>query len=109
MMATRSYSRNTLDALSVMGQVINLRRKELKMSADALAERVGISRGMLHRIEKGDPKCEIGVVFELASLLGVPLLAQDVPLSSLSDTLSAKIAVLPQSVRKTNREVNNDF
>lgn len=109
MMATRSYSRNTLDALNVMGQVINLRRKELKMSADALAERVGISRGMLHRIEKGDPKCEIGVVFELASLLGVPLLAQDVPLSSLSDTLSAKIAVLPQSVRKTNREVNNDF
>ncbi|MBI6885130.1 helix-turn-helix transcriptional regulator [Pseudomonas putida] len=108
-MATRSYSRNTLDALSVMGQVINLRRKELKMSAGALAERVGISRGMLHRIEKGDPKCEIGVVFELASLLGVPLLAQDVPLSSLSDTLSAKIAVLPQSVRKTNREVNNDF
>lgn len=108
-MATRSYSENTLDALKVMGQLIQLGRKERRISADSLAERAGVSRGLIHRIEKGDPKCEVGVVFEVAALVGVPLLSKDLPLPILSDTLSAKIAVLPQSVRKSDKGVSNDF
>ena len=37
-----------------VGERIKLRRKELKMSADELAERVGISRSTIFRYEKGD-------------------------------------------------------
>lgn len=37
-----------------VGERIKLRRKEIKMSADELAERVGISRSTIFRYEKGD-------------------------------------------------------
>lgn len=79
------------------------------MTAQGLADRVGVSRGMIHRIERGDPRCEIGVVFELASLLGIALMARDLPLSIVSETLEAKLAVLPQAVRPASREVSDDF
>lgn len=37
-----------------VGERIKLRRKELKISADTLAERVGVSRSTIFRYEKGD-------------------------------------------------------
>ena len=37
-----------------VGERIKQRRKELKMSADALSERVGVSRSTIFRYEKGD-------------------------------------------------------
>ena len=44
------------------------------MTAQDLADRVGISRKKLHNIEKGAPRPEIGTVFEAAALAGVRLL-----------------------------------
>jgi len=64
---TRIYSRYTREATKLIGQMIRLGRIERKLTAQDLADRAGISRGMLQRIEKGDLKCEIGVVFELAA------------------------------------------
>ena len=37
-----------------VGERIKLRRKELKISADTLAERVGVSRSTIFRYERGD-------------------------------------------------------
>lgn len=37
-----------------VGERIKSRRKELKISADTLAERVGVSRSTIFRYEKGD-------------------------------------------------------
>jgi transcriptional regulator with XRE-family HTH domain len=37
-----------------VGERIKQRRKELKMSADELSERVGVSRSTIFRYEKGD-------------------------------------------------------
>ena len=109
-MATRTYSTQTKDALKVMGQLISLARKEAEMTAQALAERAGISRSLLHRIEKGDPKCEIGVAFELATLLRIRLFSEEIPLPFLADHLEARIAVLPKIVRVSDtKKVSNDF
>ena len=36
-----------------VGERIKLRRKELKISADTLAERVGVSRSTIFRYERG--------------------------------------------------------
>lgn len=105
----RSYSSNTLDALKVMAQLIHLARKKKGLTAQALADKAGVSRGLIHRIERADPKCEIGVVFELASLLGVRLFSVDIPLSVLGETLESKIAVLPKAVRTNAPVVSNDF
>lgn len=40
----RAYSRHSLEALQLMGKLIQLARKERKLTAQDLAERAGISR-----------------------------------------------------------------
>jgi len=106
---TRTYSRYTREATKLLGQMIKLGRIERKITAQDLADRAGISRGLLQRVEKGDLKCEIGVVFELAALVGVKLFDADT--SSLAAHLSRtedKLALLPKHVRKT-KAVDDEF
>ena len=107
---TRIYSRYTKEATKLMGQMIRLGRVERKITAQDLADRAGISRGMLQRIEKGDPKCEIGVVFELAVLVGVKLF--DAEASSLAGHIKQaedKLALMPKAVRVPRKAVDDDF
>ena len=107
---TRTYSRYTKEATNLMGQMIRLGRTERKLTAQDLADRAGISRGMLQRIEKGDPKCEIGVVFELAALVGVKLF--DAEASSLAGHIKQaedKLSLLPKAVRKSTKAVDDEF
>ena len=106
----RPYSRVTREALTMMGGLIRLARKQRKMSEADLAARAGIARSTLQLIEKGHPKVEIGLVFEAATLVGVPLFV-DEP-SRLAPEISRvndKLALLPQSVRRPRSEVKDDF
>jgi transcriptional regulator with XRE-family HTH domain len=108
--ATRIYSRYTKEATTLVGQLIRLGRTERKLTAQDLADRAGISRGMLQRIEKGDPKCEIGVVFELAVLVGVKLF--DPEASSLAGHIKQaedNLTLLPKAVRAPRKAVDDDF
>ena len=50
----------------LLAHLIRVARKERKLSVKDVADRVGVSRGLMQRIEKGDLKCEIGVAFEAA-------------------------------------------
>ena len=59
----RSYSQYTQEALTLLAGLIRAERIERHMTAQEVAERAGISRSMLQRIEKADAKCEIGAVF----------------------------------------------
>lgn len=107
---TRSYSRYSRNATALLGGLIREARKERKLTAQEVADRAGISRGLLQRIEKGDLKCEIGAVFEAATIVGVQLFEADE--STLSKHLSRtkdKLALLPKSVRKKSRVVHDDF
>ena len=54
----------------MLGQLIRINRIERKLSVAQLAERVGASRDLMQRIEKGDPRCGIGIVFEAAASRG---------------------------------------
>ena len=93
-----------------MGQLIRLGRTERKLTAQDLADRAGISRGMLQRIEKGDPKCEIGVVFELAVIVGVKLFdAEATSLAGHIKQTEDKLALLPKAVRAPRKAVDDDF
>ncbi len=107
---TRVYSHYTIEAVSLMGKLIRLKRIDKKMTAQDLSDRVGISRGLLQRIEKGDPKCEIGVTFEIASLLGISLF--DTSGNSLTehiDRIEDKLIVLPKAVHQPRKGVDDDF
>ena len=106
----RTYSRVTREALTMMGGLIRLARKQRKMSEADLSARVGIARSTLQLIEKGHPKVEIGLVFEAATLVGVPLFV-DEP-SRLAPEISRvndKLALLPQAVRRPRSKVKDDF
>ena len=108
--AARTYSRYTLEALSLLGMLLRTRRIEKKIGTQALAERAGISRDLLHRIEKGDPRCEIGVAFELAAILGVPLFeAEPGALTARSRDVQDRLTLLPKAVHAPRDEVKDDF
>ena len=106
----RTYSRYTRDAVALLGTLIREARMERKLAAQELAERAGISRSMLQRIEKGNPKCEIGAVFEAAAVIGVRLFDADEPtLARHLRQSNEKLALLPKSVRRKSGTVRDDF
>ena len=107
---TRTYSRYARDATSLLGALICEARKQRKLSAQEVADRASISRGMLQRIEKGNLKCEIGAVFEVAKIVGVQLFeADETALVKQLVHTQEKLSLLPKSVRKKNRAVRDDF
>ena len=106
----RTYSRFTHEALLLLGKQIKLARKERGMSEKDLSARVGIARSTLQKIERADPVVDIGLVFEAATIVGVPLFEPErtslVPhISRMQD----KLALLPVYVRKPKAELNDDF
>ena len=106
----RTYSRYTRDATALLGALIREARTEQKLTAQELADRAGISRGMLQRIEKGHLKCEIGAVFEAAAIVGIQLFeADDRALTQHLRQTREKLALLPKSVRKRSKPVHDDF
>lgn len=107
---TKTYSRYTRKASELLGKMIRLNRKERGLTAQDLADRAGISRTTLQKIEKGDLKCEIGIVFEVAALVGVKLFDSDLPsLSPLEARIDDIIALLPKSIRPSKKGVDDDF
>lgn len=107
---TRTYSRYSRDAVGLLGALIRKARTERKLTAQDLADRAGISRGMLQRIEKGNPKCEIGAVFEVATIVGVRLFdADERVLTEYLHQTREKLTLLPRSVRRKSRMVRDDF
>lgn len=107
----RTYSRYGRDATRLLGRLIRRGRIENGLTAEALAERAGISRGLLQRIERGEMGCAIGAVFEAAAIVGVPLFEPE------PSALAARVAeagytltLLPGAVHGTvDKEVKDDF
>lgn len=106
----RPYSRYSQDAIVMLGQLIRRARIERKMTTTELAERAGLSRGLVQRVEKGDPGCGIGAVFEAAAVVGVRLF--DADQATLTNAIGANTAILtllPKAVRVSKVEVKDDF
>ena len=106
----RIYSRITRHAAALLGKQIRIARKERKMTEEELAERASISRGLIQRIEKGNLKCQIGTVFEVATLVGVKLFdADETSLTTMIRQADDKIALLPKHIYPRGKEVYDDF
>lgn len=107
---SRPYSRYSLDALELLGKLVREARLGKAMTTTDLASRAGISRALLQRIERGDPGCSIGAVFEVATLCGVPLFEQEQRRLTMHLTHHReKMALLPKSVRTSSKRVKDDF
>jgi transcriptional regulator with XRE-family HTH domain len=108
--ANRAFSRQNLEALEMLAQMIRVGRIDRKMSAQEMSNRAGISRPLLRRIENADPRCGIGSVFEVAVLAGVPLFGGEPDrIQTQRSALTEKLSLLPQRARKPRRIIRDDF
>jgi transcriptional regulator with XRE-family HTH domain len=106
----RLYSRETIEAAQLLGAQVALSRRERRWSARELAERAGITQPTLRKVERGDPTVSLGVAFEVATLVGVPLFHEDPTRLSLDlDRTRGRVAVLPQRVRVPADGTHDDF
>lgn len=106
----RVYSRYGREAIELLGQLIRVNRIERKLSVEELATRTGVSRDMMRRIEQGDPRCGIGLVFEAATIVGVPLFEADrTRLAEYRSQQTEKLRLLPKAVHKQRKAVKDDF
>lgn len=106
----RIYSRYTHEAATLLAKQIQLGRKQRKWTEHDLADRAGISRATLQKIEKGDLSVAIGLVFEVAALVGVALFDEERgSLASHTARTDDKLALLPSAVRKRRKPVDDEF
>ena len=105
-----TFSAYTRDAVQLTGNLIRIGRKERRWSESNLAERAGISRSTLRSIENGNLGSSIGLVFELAALVGVRLF--DVDAAQLTNHVrdsQRELRLLPSRVRVDPDLGKDDF
>ena len=104
------YSRQALEAAQLLGLEVAQARRRRHWTSTALAERAGISRVTLRKIETGDPTVGLGIAFEVATLVGLQLFGvSGDSLSSLVDRSADRLALLPARIREPEHEVHDDF
>ncbi|HEY5267418.1 MAG TPA: helix-turn-helix domain-containing protein [Acidimicrobiales bacterium] len=109
MKRTRAFSRTTEEVARLLGTRVRLGRTERRWSAQELADRIGVTRVTVNKIERGDPTVGLGVAIEAAAMVGAPLFTDDdarlrLELSRDDD----RLALLPRRVRKAST-VDDDF
>ena len=110
MVKQRTYSKYAQEAALLLGQHIKLGRKKRHWSEQNLAARAGISRATLQKIEAGEMSPSIGLVFEVAALVGVPLFEQGSrDLATSIELTQSKIALLPKRIKNRTKAVDDDF
>ncbi|SDG87851.1 helix-turn-helix transcriptional regulator [Pelagibacterium luteolum] len=108
--ANRPTSRYATEAAELLGLLIRHARIARKMTAQEVAERAGMSRGLVSRIEKGDLGTSIGAAFEVAAVLGLRLFDLDGRGITFRATEARSVnTLLPQTVRASSAQVDDDF
>ena len=106
----RSYSRYSREAAELLGLMIHNARIEHGLTVTDVAERAGFSRGLVHRIEKGEMGSSIGAAFEVAAIVGLRLFeAGPTTLTRYLSMERDKLTLLPQSARTGTTKVKDDF
>lgn len=109
MKRVRTYSPVTVEAARLLGARVRLARRERRWTLKELADRVGVTHVTMHKVERGDLTVGLGVAFEAAAVLGVPLFHEERARRVLeANSVEDRLAVLPAVVRKPLK-VDDDF
>lgn len=101
---------STRAAVALLGSQIAAARRERGWTAAGLAERVGVQPHTIGRLERGEPTVALGVAFEAAVIVGVPLFTTDErELPGLAAAAMQRLALLPARVTKPVVIVDDDF
>jgi DNA-binding XRE family transcriptional regulator len=110
MKRTRTYSPYAVEAAKLLAQQIRLARRRRRWSQSDLAERAGIARATLVKLEQGDLNVSLGIAFEVAALVGVTLFHPDQERLILDRRRAeAESAVLPDRAPVDLGKVRDDF
>lgn len=105
-----NYTPQTSDAAKVIGLEIARARRTRRWTIAELASRAGISATTLSRVERGDPAVAIGIVFEVATLLGIQFFGADRnELAALVGRGQERLALLPARIREPQGPLDEDF
>lgn len=106
-----AFTVQTRDAARALGAQVSAARKSQRMTAAALAARAGINVRTLRKVEQGDPTVTLGVAFDCAAILGVPLFTPNpAELAILSHNLADRAALLgTRVVPITDEGLDDDF
>jgi len=97
------------EAISLLGANVRLGRRQRRWTVAELAERVGVSETTMLKVERGDPGVRLGIAFEAAALVGVPLFAEQGSRRALEAArVEDRLALLPQRIRPP-AEADDDF
>lgn len=110
MKRARTYSPVTRDAATFLGSQVRIARLDRRWSERELADRAGITPFTLRKVEAGDPTVALGIAFEVAALVNVPLFYEDAArLAESAARVTAQATLLPRRVRRPTTDVNDDF
>lgn len=109
MVNLRNYSPLTVEAARLLGARVRLARHERGWTLQELADRIGVTHPTMSKVERGDLSVRLGVAFEAAVLVGVPLFHQDRERFGLEARIvEDRLAILPQLVRKP-ADIDDEF
>lgn len=106
MKRVRTYCGQTKAAVNCLAVEIKIRRKQKGWTEQELADRAGVSRTTVQKVESGDMGCAIGLVFELATLVGLLLLEEAQNNSRSSEQI---LSLLPKRIRSQDRTIDDNF
>lgn len=100
--------------LKELGMLISSGRKERRFTQTELANRVGVGRMTIVRMEKGAPEVAIGNYLTTAWILGLQVLSwSDFGGLRLDSSVAAYLEKigkhLPERIRKRKDDIDNDF
>jgi transcriptional regulator with XRE-family HTH domain len=93
-------------ALKKLGEDIRDARKRRRISTSLMAQRIGITRVTLNRIEKGDPKVNMGAYAMAIHILG-KIEELEMLIDRTKDPLGLDLMeeTLPQRIRTQNKKI----
>ncbi len=105
------YSRTSYKATSLLAAMIRLNRNRYRMTQQRLAERAGVSRATIQKIERGDMGISMRHYFEVAVISGVRLFKMEEDRNEMwpDRHFVGKLALLPGRARTATKVLDDDF
>jgi transcriptional regulator with XRE-family HTH domain len=107
-MASLHLSIPAHEALELLGSAIRANRIRKRWSSEELAERVGVSRATISKVEHGDATVAIGTYFEAALLVGIDLFGDGASRHRMVANKRDELVLLPATARRRKR-IDDDF
>jgi transcriptional regulator with XRE-family HTH domain len=106
----RAYPETVRDAARLLGALVREGRIDRRWTVSELADRGGISKNTVTKVEHGDPSVALGTAFDLAVLVGVSLFYEDRSrLRGESRAARERVALIGQRVRSAREVPDYDF